>query len=126
MATKTPIDKLDTAIMDILEEYAEDLQRNVDEAAVRVGKAGVNTLKATSKKAFGGSGKYARGWKSTVETGRTGTTVTLHNATPSLPHLLENGHAKRGGGRVAGREHIAPVEKEITEKFEKAVKEAIR
>ena len=126
MATKTPIDKLDAAIMDILEEYAEDLQRNVDEAAVRVGKAGANALKATSRQTFGGSSKYARGWKSAVETGRAGKTVTLYHAIPSRPHLLENGHAKRGGGRVAGREHIAPVEKEITEKFEKAVKEAIR
>lgn len=126
MAKLTPIDKLDTAIMDILEEYAEDLQKNVDEAAVRVGKAGVKAVKSSAKQNFGGSGKYARGWKATVDAGRTGTTVTLHNSSPGLPHLLENGHAKRGGGRVAGREHIAPVEKEIAETFEKAMKEAIR
>ena len=126
MAKLTPIDNLDAEIMDILEEYAEDLQKNVDAAAVRVGKAGVKALKTASRQNFGGSGKYARGWKSTVEAKRTGTNVTLHNTVPGRPHLLENGYAKRGGGRVAGREHIAPVEKEIAETFEKAVKEAIR
>lgn len=120
------IDKLGDAIDSILEEYAEDIQKNVDEAAVQVGKAGTAALRASSRQNFGGTGKYARGWKAKAEVLRTGTKVTLYNTTPSLPHLLEHGHAKRGGGRVKGTEHIAPVEKEIAEKFERAVKEAIR
>lgn len=123
---KTSIDKLEDAIQSILEEYAGELQKNVDEAAVRVGKAGAAALKASSRQTFGGTGKYAKGWKSTVDAARTGTKVILHNTSPGLPHLLERGHAKRGGGRVKGEEHIAPVEKEIAEKFEKAVKEAVR
>lgn len=121
---KTSIDKLASAIEDILQEYADDLQAHVDEAAQEVGKEGVKALRAASR-GFGGSGKYARGWTSTTDGSRIGKTVTLHNDYPGLPHLLENGHAKRGGGRVAGRSHIAPVEKEINEKFEAAVKEAV-
>lgn len=123
---KTPIDKLASAIESILQEYAEDLQQHVDDAAQEVGKAGVKALRAASKSSFGGSGKYARGWTSKTDGSRIGKTVTLHNDYPGMPHLLENGHAKRGGGRVPGRSHIAQVEQEINEKFEAAVKEAIR
>lgn len=120
----TSIDKFASTIESILQEYAEDLQQHVDDAAQEVGKAGVKALRAASR-SFGGSGKYARGWTSTTDGSRVGKTVTLHNNFPGLPHLLENGHAKRGGGRVPGRSHIAPVEQEINEKFEAAVKEAI-
>ncbi len=126
MAKKTPIDKLDSAIGKILAEYAEDLQQHIDEATKEVGKAGVKAIREACRNTFSGDGYYARGWNATTFTSRFGAKVILHNKWPGLPHLLENGHAKRGGGRVPGRSHIAPVEQEINEKFEAAVKEAIR
>lgn len=127
MAEKTPIDKLDSAIKRILKDYADDLQKHVDYAAEKVGRAGVKALRAVSESTLGGTGEYARGWMSTTEQTRIGPAkVILHNENCGLPHLLENGHAKRGGGRVAGRSHIAPVEQEIIKEFEQAVKEAIQ
>ena len=43
-----------------------------------------------------------------------------------IAHLLEHGHAKRGGGRVAGREHIAPAEekgnRELVQKIERGLR----
>lgn len=121
MAKTCTIDNMDAAIMDILNEYEEFTVQTVREATQKIAKEGVKALKSSSG-AFGGSGKYARGWTSTSEGGRLDTTVTIHNRTPGLPHLLENGHAKRGGGRVGGRVHIAPVESKLIGDYENYLK----
>ena len=121
MAKTCTIDNMDAAIMDILDEYEEFTVQTVREATQRVAKEGVRALKSSSGQ-FGGSGKYARGWTTTSEGGRFDTTVTIHNRTPGLPHLLENGHALRNGGRVSGRTHIAPVEQELVTKFEQLLR----
>lgn len=121
MAKTCTIDNMDAAIMDILNEYEEFTTQTVREAVQKIAKEGAKALKSSSG-AFGGSGKYARGWTTTSEGGRFDTTVTIHNRTPGLPHLLENGHAKRGGGRVAGRVHIAPVESKLIGDYENYLK----
>lgn len=121
MAKTCTIDNMDAAIMDILNEYEEFTVQTVREATQKIAKEGVKALKSSSG-AFGGSGKYARGWTSTSEGGRLDTTVTIHNRTPGLPHLLEHGHAKRGGGRVGGRVHIAPVESKLIGDYENYLK----
>lgn len=127
MASKTPIDKLDAQIKKILAEYGEDIAKNTNEAAEKIGKAGAKAVSANARSMFGGSGKYASGWKADIEKRRTGTKVTIYNANaPGLAHLLENGHAKVSGGRVPGRAHIAPVEEKVNKEFEEAVENAIK
>lgn len=118
---KTSIDKLGASIEKILAEYGDELQENIDEITVKVGKAGVTALRNQSKQNFGGTGKYEKGWRSEVDKTRLGTTVTLYNQTPGLPHLLEHGHAKRTGGRVEGKPHIAPVESKLIKQYETEV-----
>lgn len=110
---KVTVDNLASTIQDILDEYGDEVEEKMDEIVQRVSKAGVQALKSSSRANFGGTGKYASGWTSQVEKTRYGTTVTIYNRYPGLPHLLENGHAKRGGGRVQGRPHIAPVEEKV-------------
>lgn len=126
MANKTPIDKLDDQIKKILADYSEDITKHTNEAAEKIGKAGAKAVGANARSLFGGSGKYASGWKADIQRKRTGTVVTIYNATaPGLAHLLENGHAKVSGGRVAGKAHIAPVEEMVNKDFEEAVINAI-
>ena len=118
---KVTVDNLQSAVDSILKEYGEEVTENMDEIVKRVGKAGVQALKNESKTKFGGTGKYARGWSSQVEKLRYGTIVTIYNRTAGLPHLLENGHAKRNGGRVSGTPHIAPVEERLVQEFTEGI-----
>ena len=92
---KITADNLGEAIAEILEEYGDEVQKDMDDVVKDVGKAGVKAIKSASG-VFGGTGKYRKGWTSQTDTERYGSTVTIYNRTPGLPHLLENGHAKRG------------------------------
>ena len=121
---KITADNLGEAIAEILEEYGGEVQKDMDDVVKDVGKAGVKAIKSASG-VFGGTGKYRKGWTSQTETERYGSTVTIYNRTPGLPHLLENGHAKRGGGRVPGKTHIAPVEQELIKQFEEQIEKAV-
>lgn len=121
---KITADNLGEAIAEILEEYGDEVQKDMDSVVKDVGKAGVKAIKSASG-VFGGTGKYRKGWTSQTDTERYGSTVTIYNRTPGLPHLLENGHAKRGGGRVPGKTHIAPVEQELIKQFEEQIEKAV-
>ena len=126
MAKKVPLDRLADSIEKILEEYADGVSKDMDMAVRKVTQAGARAVSSSAKGMFGGSGKYASGWKAKIETKRLGTIGTIHNTSvPGLPHLLEKGHAKRGGGRVPGRPHIAPVEDKIVKQFEDTVRAKI-
>lgn len=118
MARTVTAETFASAIEEILKEYEADAALTMTEAVTKVSKEGAKLVKANAG-IFGGKGKYKSGWSSRVEPGRLSAKGTIYNAKiPGLPHLLEHGHAKRNGGRVDGRVHIAPVEEQIVKQFE--------
>lgn len=122
MATK--IDDLANEIMEGLKEYA-DLASDDVKKAVR--KAGNTVRKEISENAPKDTGAYAKSWsvKKTKETSNS-LEVTVHSKNRyQLAHLLEHGHAKRGGGRVAARPHIAQAEENAIETLETEIEKAL-
>lgn len=101
---------LDKAVNDILSQYGEVAIEATKEAVAEVAKESAKKLKSSSPR--GRTGKYAKGWTSKVETGRVSASATVYgkSGTYQLAHLLEHGHAKRGGGRTTPIQHIEPVE----------------
>ena len=110
----TDINNLAAEINRQLALYARQTEETVDVIAEKVANDGVELLKANSPKSPGG-GKYARSWTQK----KVGKKFVIHNKKHyRLTHLLEKGHAKVNGGRVAARVHIAPVEDRVIDEFE--------
>ena len=114
------VDKLGEEVEKILSQYGEEVEANLDTIRKKVAQKGATALKNSSMDKFNGT-SYAKSWTVTEEKKPHYTSAIIHNKKPGLPHLLEHGHALIWGGRnlgrVEGREHIAPVEQEITELY---------
>lgn len=123
MASRVPADRLTAQIDSILAKYGEDVQGNLNEIVKEISKKGAQAIRSKARGSFDGTGKYAKGWTSKVETGRLFTVGTIYNKDlPGLPHLLEHGHANRGGGRTPGRVHISEDEQKLIKEFESKVR----
>ena len=108
----------------ILSDYSVEVSEAVGEAIKEVATESVKKLKKSSPKR---KGKYAAGWKKTIESGGLVVEAVVHGGPKTYPlaHLLENGHAKRGGGRTAPIVHIKPVEEWAIEEVQKRIKEKV-
>lgn len=118
------IDQLADEITKGLKEYA-DLATDDMKKSVR--KAGNAVRKEIAQTAPTDTGTYAKSWsvKKTKETSNS-LEVTVHSKNRyQLAHLLEHGHAKRGGGRVAARPHIAKAEENAIDTLEQEILKAL-
>lgn len=116
-------DQLQSTIQQILHEIPQKIDNVIDEAAAKVGKEAVKSLKASSPS---NKGRYAKGWA----TKKQGKQIIVYNRTDAaLTHLLENGHdvitKGRKTGHYGGTKHIAPVEQEVIEKMTEEVEKGI-
>lgn len=115
------INNLSREIAKALSTYTNEVTEGMEKAQVEVAKNTVKILKQTSPK--GKTESYAKGW--TTKT--VGNAQVVHNKTDyQLTHLLETGHAKVNGGRVAPRVHIRPAEEKAIEEFTKEVERVIK
>lgn len=131
-----PLDRFAASIENILKEYGDQIQKDVDKAADEATKKGVQMLKATSpvNQDTGTKrkpGRYAKGWRVKKESDVIGSRYIVHNATDyQLTHLLEYGHPLKRGGRQYGfanaYPHIAEAEQFMIDYFEQKIREAIQ
>ena len=122
---KVKIGELADAIMAGLEEY-KDLA--TDEMKKSVKKSGKTVKQEIETNVPKRTGKYKKSWavKTTKEDANS-IELTVHSRNRyQLAHLLEFGHAKRGGGRVRAIPHIAPAEEVGVKELEDEIERALR
>ena len=124
MSRNVSIDEMSDAIMDGLEKYkdlaADDLKDAVKETAKTV-------RKEIQANAPVDTGKYKKSWsvKNMHEDAESVDLVVHSRNRYQIAHLLEHGHAKRGGGRVAARPHIAAAEEKGEEQLVETIKQKL-
>ena len=125
MGQTVQIGKLADAVMETLEEYADLAAEDVKQAVRDAGEMVREEIRANAPK---DTGDYAKSWevKKTKETSSS-LTLTVHSKNRyQLAHLLEYGHAKRNGGRVEGKAHIAPAEEKGIRQLEEEIERSLR
>ena len=125
MARNIPLQELEIEIVRELSEFGSEVAEAIKREAKSAANKSVEKLKKTSPK---DTGEYAKGWKFKIEYESTNDIrIRIYNSKkPELTHLLENGHAKKGGGRVAAIPHIRPAEQEAEKALQNGVKVVVR
>lgn len=120
----TTVDAMADEIMNGLTEYADLADTSMKKAVRKTAKSVKDEISANAPKK---TGVYSKSWtaKKTKENSHF-LEMTVHSKNRyQLAHLLEKGYAKRGGGRVSGKPHIAPAEEKGVQLFEKLIEEAL-
>lgn len=130
--SKVKVDQLSKAINEALNEFVNFTEEAVDKGVSETAKEAVKELQNAHPDGSGQFGSwdksYNKGWKvmQTKTDKRYHKKATIHNATDyQLTHLLEKGHALRGGGRTRAFPHIAPVAEKCEDELVRNIKKWI-
>lgn len=125
MSRTVSVDELASAINEGLQEYATLAAAGVKGAVRKSAKTVKEQIEAGAPAR---TGHYKSSWVAIKqEESSQSLQMVVHSKDRyQLAHLLENGHAKRGGGRVAGRPHIAPAEQMGEELLQSLIEKALK
>ncbi len=125
MAVRVAVGELANAVMKELDDYAKLVTEDMKKAVKNAGTSVKKEIQANAPK---DSGAYAKSWsvKNMKENSHALELTVYSRNRYQLAHLLEFGHAKRGGGRVPGRAHIAPAEEAGIKQLEAEIERCIR
>lgn len=125
MSKKVDINQVYPEVAAELSAYCQEVTDVLKEEIEQVA---AETLKEVKQNAPKRTGKYRRSWRKKVmyESAEDIRIRIFNKKFPGLTHLLEDGHAKVNGGRVAGIPHIKPAEEHAAEKLVNRVKVKLR
>lgn len=113
---------IEAALEDILKEYSDEFQHNLEKACKSVANDCANELKQTSPSGDSDSDHYKDGWMAVKESVGNHVNYTVANQNkPGLTHLLANGHVVSNGhgsyGRTQANPHIANAEQKYVSEY---------
>lgn len=118
----------DNDLYDIIKKqfqtYTDDVVKDIKKSARKIS---LNAVREVKQKSPQKTGEYSKYWGRNFIEKDDGIYIMVHQKKkPTLTHLLEKGHKSRNGSKVAGIEHIAPVEEKANEEFSKKIDEIIQ
>ena len=125
MSQNVSIDNMDDVIMKELEKYANLATDDMKDAVKDTAKSVKKDIESSAPVL---TGRYKKSWRiKKIRENANSLDVLVHSSNRyQLTHLLEFGHAKRGGGRVAGKPHIEPAAEKGEQDLIKAIEEKLK
>lgn len=106
MAKAVPVNQLANELAKMMQSYTDSVEQAI---AVEVEDTADKVLEEVKRLAPKRTGDYVKGFVKTPKRLKSGIEYAVWNRKHyRRVHLLEKGHAKRDGGRVAGKPHMQP------------------